>query len=155
MSEPKAIDPKLSTTDRVVKGKRRAAVARVHRVPQEPSRLASPPPASGSLLAPATDLLGYCATLEPPPLRALPPSLPPGPTWGIFIYGGVSWQMAEQRGGGGGGGGGGRGRPGGGCWQGVAAVTEIGSGWLLAGLHGIGFMIFFCRGRGDLWLLKN
>lgn len=47
------------------------------------------------------------------------------------------------------------GRPGGGCWQGVAAVTEIGSGWLLAGLHGIGFMVFFCRGRGDLWLLKN
>jgi hypothetical protein len=100
--------------------------------------------------------------VNPPlPRGALPPPLPPSATWGIFIDGGVSWQMAEPWGGGGWGGvgGGGRGRRGGGelvgCWQGVAAVTEIGSGWLLAGLHGIGFMVFFCRGRGDLWLLKN
>lgn len=93
-----------------------------------------------------------CNPRTPLPRAPFPQASHPAPLGAFLCNGGVSWQMAEPRGGGGGGG---RGRPGGGCWQGVAAVTEIGSGWLLAVLHGIGFMVFFCRGRGDLWLFRN
>lgn len=122
MSEPKAIDPKLSTTDRVVKGKRRAAIAWVHRVPQAPGRLASPPPAWGSLLAPATDLLGYCASLKSPLSGApFPHTSHPVPL-GAFLFTGASVGKWLSRGE---------------AVAGVAGVAVAGGGarggWLLAG----------------------
>jgi hypothetical protein len=84
MSEPKAIDPKLSTTDRVVKGKRSAASARgapsaAGDCPPLP-RPGRPSPAS------AGDLLGSPARGDPFLRRALPPHRPPGPNRGIYFY---------------------------------------------------------------------
>ena len=89
MSEPKAIDPKLSTTDRVVKGKRRAAVARVHRVPQAPAaRLPSPRSgfSPGSSHGPSRILCNpRTPSLARPPLR-----LPTRPHLGHFYLTGAS-----------------------------------------------------------------
>lgn len=85
MSEPKAIDPKLSTTDRVVKGKRSPAAAR-----GAPSAAGARPPLPRPGCpspARAGDLLGSPASGDPPHLlrRALPPHRPPGPNRGIFF----------------------------------------------------------------------
>lgn len=70
MSEPKAIDPKLSTTDRVVKGKRSAAAAR-----GAPSAAGARPPLPRPGCpspARAGDLLGSPANGDPPPSSAAP-----------------------------------------------------------------------------------
>lgn len=70
MSEPKAIDPKLSTTDRVVKGKRSAAAARA-----APSAAGARPPLPRpgcSSPASAGDLLGSPARGYPPAPSAAP-----------------------------------------------------------------------------------
>ncbi|XP_063137376.1 protein phosphatase 3 catalytic subunit alpha isoform X1 [Rattus norvegicus] len=83
MSEPKAIDPKLSTTDRVVKGKRSAAAAR-----GAPSAAGDRPPLPRPGCpspASAGDLLGSPARGDPLLRRALPPHRPPGPNGGFYL----------------------------------------------------------------------